>query len=61
MLTEVALPQMTTSDPTEDFVSFNLKIRTERPVYTSRKSQSPWPRPPEHLGTRWCFRWQLHA
>jgi hypothetical protein len=38
--------------PTEDFASFNLKIRTERPVYTSRKSQSPWPRPPEHLGTR---------
>jgi hypothetical protein len=41
--------------PTEDSVSFNLKIRTERPVYTSRKPQSPWSRPSEHLGTRRPF------
>jgi len=59
MLTEVAFPHMTTLDPTEDFGSFNLKIRMERPVYTSRKSQSPWPRPPERLGTRRCLRWRL--
>jgi len=45
--------------PTEEFAPFNLKIRAERPVYTNRKSQSPWPRPPEHLGPRWCLRWRL--
>ena len=50
MLAEIASPHVTTSDPTEDFLSFNLEIRTERPVYTQPEiavalalpARTPW-------------------
>jgi hypothetical protein len=47
MLTEVTLLHRTTSDPTDYLIAANLKIRAERLVHISRKSQSPslfWPR-----------------